>query len=176
MAVLRRGALLVFRPLANWVFTKAEDVSANTAPFRFANSGGTSYIQITISNANVIQNFKSLCYGDVDASYTGLKMQEDGSTFDVTATDGLGLINFPNPFSDMTSIQFTTPVEGKTSVDIYNIFGVKVATLVDPDSYEGVHTINYEAGGIASGIYLYIVTLKTSDDVLVQTGKMVVAK
>ena len=166
----------------NWVFTKEGDVLQNPTPpsltytYIYANSGGVSNISITVGSSNVTQNFKSLCYGDVDASYTGMKMMEDGSTLDVTATNGLGVINFPNPFSDRTSIQFTAPVEGKATVDIYNLFGVKVATLVDPDTYEGVHTINYEASGIASGIYMYYVTLKTSDDVFVQTGKMVVAK
>ena len=59
-------------PTGNWVFTKAEDISSTTYPISYANVAGYSDITVTIAG-NTTQNFKSLCYGDVDASNTGLK-------------------------------------------------------------------------------------------------------
>ena len=151
---------------------------------QYANSGlaGNNGVSTITINTNIAvagtltQNFKSLCYGDVDASYSLAKAMEDGTTADVTVGDGLSLSNFPNPFNDMTTIQFTTPTACKATVDIYNMFGEKIATLNDPDNYEGVHTINYKADGLASGIYFYRVTLKTGNDIITQVGKMVVNK
>ncbi|MFZ4523720.1 MAG: T9SS type A sorting domain-containing protein, partial [Bacteroidales bacterium] len=156
----------------NWVFVKSGDELSDPTTFVYANSAGTTNIQITVSGATVTQNFKSLCYGDVDASYSGYK--EDEQIVSMNASNGLGLINFPNPFSKMTTIRYNVPVESKVVIKVHDLLGNQIATINDPDTYEGSHNIFFDAAGLAPGVYLYSVTLNTGDDQLVQTGKMVI--
>jgi hypothetical protein len=156
----------------NWVFTKTTDIGSNG--IAYANTLGST-ISITVLDGAFTQNFSALCYGDVDASYTGLKENEN-SILDATAGDGLSLINFPNPFSDVTTIQYNMPVEGSAVIDIFDLIGNKVASISDPEKSEGVHNLNFNAAGMASGIYIYTVTVKTSDDIIIQNGKMIFSR
>jgi hypothetical protein len=175
----RANPSVQFTETGNWVFVKEADASVNpnSTPgyeYLYANTL-SSNITITVNGGNITQNYKSLCYGDVDASYTGMKEVESAI---VNANDGNGLelSNFPNPFRDMTTIEFTMPVEGSAEVNIFNLLGNKVNTISDPDNYEGAHTLFFKAGSLAPGIYIYSVTVKTSDDIIIQTGKMIITR
>ncbi len=162
----------------DWVFTKAEDISAaNGYPsggaIKYANSAGYSDIVMTVSGGTVTQDFRALCYGDVDASNTGVKDNEN-STSGVITSIGLDLTNFPNPFSERTTIQYTVPIKGSVTVEVHTLLGTLVGSLKDPDDYEGLHTLYFDRNGLAPGLYLYTVKLTTGDDVMVQTGKMMI--
>ena len=64
--------------------------------------------------------------------------------------------NYPNPFNPSTTIQFGLPTEAVVSLEIYNLNGQKVAVLVDGEvKREGWHSVRFNAGGLASGIYIY---------------------
>jgi hypothetical protein len=78
--------------------------------------------------------------------------------------------NFPNPFNPKTKIGFTLParttqaggqVSGFTSLKIYNILGVEVATLVNENLDAGSYTVEWDGSGQPSGTYYY--QLKTED-------------
>ena len=159
----------------DWVFTRSEDIGANAVPFTYANSAGTTYITITVTAVPVVQDFKSLCYGDVDASYTGYKELEE-QIVNVNDCNGLDLTNFPNPFAGQTTIQYNMPVEATADIIIVDLLGNNVARIQDPDMYEGTHSIIFNGSRLSSGLYFYTVRLKTSDDILIQTGKMIINK
>lgn len=68
--------------------------------------------------------------------------------------------NYPNPFNPTTSISFSIPNESKVSLDVYNIKGQKVKTLVNNDLGIGNHSIVWngvdESGkSVSSGVYFY---------------------
>ncbi|MBD3168637.1 MAG: T9SS type A sorting domain-containing protein [candidate division Zixibacteria bacterium] len=63
--------------------------------------------------------------------------------------------NYPNPFNSQTLIEYYVPIEGKVELDIYNLLGRKVVTLVDQIQKAGKHQILWEASGFSSGIYFY---------------------
>ena len=165
-------------PTGDWVFTKAEDISAaNGYPcggsIKYANSSGYSDLTLTVAGASVIQDFRALCYGDVDASNTGVKDNENSIT-NLTSSNGLELTSFPNPFYDRTTIRYTLPVEGYVTLVVRTLLGVTVATSVDPDDYAGIHTLFFDRKELVPGLYLYTVKVRTSDDVLVETSKMMI--
>lgn len=66
--------------------------------------------------------------------------------------------NYPNPFNPSTIISFTLPKETLTTLKIYNILGVEIATLVDTSLSAGTHFVAFDAHRFASGIYFYTLT------------------
>ena len=63
--------------------------------------------------------------------------------------------NYPNPFNPETVISWQLTVSSHVNLSIFNILGQKVATLVDKKQSAGHHQIEWDASGLASGIYLY---------------------
>ena len=63
--------------------------------------------------------------------------------------------NFPNPFNPATVIRFGLPREMDVRLDVFDVLGRKVATLLDGRMEEGAHEAIFNASGMASGVYLY---------------------
>ena len=72
--------------------------------------------------------------------------------------------NYPNPFSATTSIRFEVPVDGKVKLSVYDLLGHEVATLIDEYCCAGVHTTEFDASDLSSGIYIY--SLQVSNSVI----------
>jgi hypothetical protein len=69
--------------------------------------------------------------------------------------------NYPNPFNASTSIEFALPEASDVELDVYNVLGQKIATLVSDRMEAGVHSVIWDASGVSSGIYFY--KLKAGD-------------
>jgi photosystem II stability/assembly factor-like uncharacterized protein len=78
----------------------------------------------------------------------------------------------PNPFGERTTISFTIPAAGYTSLAISNSRGERIETLIAGRLPAGEHTIVWNAAGHAAGIYFY--TLRSGERQV--TGKMVVSR
>ena len=63
--------------------------------------------------------------------------------------------NYPNPFNPSTRISFSLAVDSKVSLKIFDVLGQEVASLVNQDLTQGVHTYDFNATGINSGVYFY---------------------
>jgi hypothetical protein len=63
--------------------------------------------------------------------------------------------NYPNPFNPSTTINFTIPNSEFVTLKVFNILGSEVATLVNEDLASGSYRFNFDAQGLASGVYLY---------------------
>lgn len=66
--------------------------------------------------------------------------------------------NYPNPFNAETVVPFDIPEAGDVSLEVYNLMGQKVATLVNGRMNAGHHTVNWDASQYSSGIYFYKLT------------------
>jgi len=80
--------------------------------------------------------------------------------------------NYPNPFSSSTTISFTLTHSNKVLLNIYNINGTQVATLVNGQLSAGNHKFQWNAQAMPGGIYYY----KLSGNSFSQTKRMVVSK
>ena len=80
--------------------------------------------------------------------------------------------NAPNPFNPTTTINFTTPASGHVTVDVYNVAGQKVETLVNDIMSAGRHSVVWDASGFSNGVYFY--TVKSGD--ISRTMKMTLLK
>lgn len=64
--------------------------------------------------------------------------------------------NYPNPFTGATTLAFSLAREAEVTLAVYNVLGQRVAVLADRDAYPpGAHLVEFDASGLASGIYLY---------------------
>ena len=63
--------------------------------------------------------------------------------------------NYPNPFNPTTMISYDLPESGFVTLSIYNLRGQLVETLVSEFKNTGQHTVEWNAGRLNSGVYLY---------------------
>jgi hypothetical protein len=80
--------------------------------------------------------------------------------------------NYPNPFNPTTNIQFTLNRAANVTLEVFNITGQKVATLVNGPLNAGNHQHTFDASGLSSGIYMY--RLQTPEQML--TRQMILIK
>ena len=81
----------------------------------------------------------------------------EGDLLDLPSEFAL-LSNYPNPFNARTVIDYQLPVGSSVRLDVYNILGEKVVTLVDEEQEAGYRSVTWDASEIASGIYFYKLT------------------
>jgi len=63
--------------------------------------------------------------------------------------------NYPNPFNPSTKIKFALPKVETVTIEIYNIIGQNVKTLVNQSFPAGYHEVEFNGQNLSSGIYLY---------------------
>ncbi len=63
--------------------------------------------------------------------------------------------NYPNPFNPVTSIQFAISSREFVTIEVFDVVGKKVATLVNGWVEPGRFTVTLDASGLPSGTYLY---------------------
>jgi len=80
--------------------------------------------------------------------------------------------NYPNPFNPSTKINFSIPKDSKVSLQIYDMLGKEVKTLVNEYKAAGYYTVDFNAGNLTSGIYFYVIRT----DNFTQSKKMILIK
>jgi hypothetical protein len=85
--------------------------------------------------------------------------------------------NYPNPFNPTTTIEYSLPVSGHVTLEVFNIVGQRIATIVDQVQSAGTWTARWngkdDAGMTAStGLYFY----RLSTNSFVSTKKMMLLK
>lgn len=64
--------------------------------------------------------------------------------------------NYPNPFNPQTTIAFEIPRAARVQINVFNSVGQRVAEVVDQNFSAGAHQVLFNAQGLASGVYTYI--------------------
>lgn len=77
--------------------------------------------------------------------------------------------NYPNPFNPSTRIEFSLPVTSEVRIDIFDILGQHVSSLMNKELEAGYHSVVFNAENLSSGTYIYRLTAKE----FIQTKKMV---
>jgi len=80
--------------------------------------------------------------------------------------------NYPNPFNPTTAIQFQLPKNRIVKIEVYDLMGKKVKTLVNKQYEAGIHQVIMDASQLASGTYFY--TIQAGNDLA--TGKCLLLK
>ncbi len=90
--------------------------------------------------------------------YGSVGVAPDPESEDVPAP-ALALTNYPNPFNPWTIVRYDLPEAGAVRIDIYNIKGQRIRTLVDERQSAGTHEVVWDGRNdknaiVASGVYL----------------------
>ncbi|HRI85574.1 MAG TPA: T9SS type A sorting domain-containing protein, partial [Ignavibacteria bacterium] len=80
--------------------------------------------------------------------------------------------NYPNPFNPITKIAYSIPVSGIVTIKIFDITGREIKTLVNEFRNAGSYEIEFDGGGLSSGVYYY--KLETNN--FSETRKMILIK
>ena len=80
--------------------------------------------------------------------------------------------NYPNPFNPNTNISFYMPQSSAVKLEVFNVLGESVGTIVNEELSSGFHSVTFNAANLASGIYL--ISLQSSQIVLMK--KMILLK
>ena len=94
-------------------------------------------------------------------AFDNLKIQDGASDVEkgntIPTTYSLSQ-NYPNPFNPETTIKFTLPQRSKVKLEIFDVLGRVVSTIVNSDLDAGSYNYNWNASNFASGVYIYRLT------------------
>ena len=82
----------------------------------------------------------------------GFKKKTDGTQF---ISQYELMQNFPNPFNPMTEIQFRLPKQTMVEINLFNLGGQLIKTLLHEEKSAGDYQISFDARDLPSGIYFY---------------------
>lgn len=80
--------------------------------------------------------------------------------------------NYPNPFNPYTKIRYEIPYRAFVTLNIYNVLGNNIATLVNEEKPAGSYEVQFTGKILPSGIYFY----QLHTDQFIETKKMILLK
>jgi hypothetical protein len=166
--------------LASGIFSTGASASSYTqftAPITYITSGvpDSAWIEILIASpsgtAQPGSTFKidDLSFG---TATTGIRESNSSSPAVFALSQ-----NYPNPFNPSTKISYQLPTEGLVHLEVYDIMGRTLTTLVNEEKPAGQFTATFDASQLPSGIYFYRlhVTARNGRS-FSQTNKMILMK
>jgi hypothetical protein len=153
-------------PLAN-VTVALQDNQNNVISFATTNADGQYSIPqlvnqnykavVTILNVPTVET-QVLVNGNVNRDFTLNAPTGTDDQYQTTPSMSVSLTNYPNPFNPSTTIAFNVPKASNVTVEVYNLKGQKVKTLVHDFLSTGLQQLNWNGTNdmgktVASGIY-----------------------
>lgn len=82
--------------------------------------------------------------------------------------------NYPNPFRSTTTIEYQIPAAGFVTLNVYDLPGNKVATLVNEEKPFGEYSVQFNAAGLTPGVYLCRIILHSKSNYYSDTHKLII--
>ncbi|MXW63908.1 MAG: WD40 repeat domain-containing protein, partial [Bacteroidetes bacterium SB0668_bin_1] len=85
--------------------------------------------------------------------------------------------NYPNPFNPSTRVVFDLPSAAEVTVHVFDVLGRNVM-VTGPESLSSGwdHSLEVNASSLPSGVYVYQIRARAGPDMLVRSGRMILAK
>ncbi|MDW8465776.1 MAG: T9SS type A sorting domain-containing protein [Chloroherpetonaceae bacterium] len=138
-------------------FVKGKGTTAEAQSYSFIDRTASGLVQYRLKQVDFNGTFK---YSPIIEVEAGLPQ-----TFELSQ-------NYPNPFNPATVISYQLPVASEVTLQVYDILGRAVATLVKAKQEAGRYQVQFNAGNLTSGLYFY--RLQAGN--FVQTRKMILMR
>jgi aminopeptidase N len=137
-----------------------------TMPIQIKVNFASSDTLITVFNNAQVQNLNITVIGEptsisfdpgnwvlktINSVITDVESEINPISFSLTQ-------NYPNPFNPSTLIKFSIGKTGFTTLRLYNILGMEVASLINSELEAGPHEVTFDATNLPSGTYFYTLT------------------
>jgi hypothetical protein len=137
--------------------------------------GNTQYNFKGVLDDIRIYNY-ALTYSKIQSLYDYVVDVDEEKEIELPKNYGLGQ-NYPNPFNSQTNIEYQVPNQSYIKLEIYDILGQKIRTLINEEKNPGNFSINWNGkndfgNSVNSGIYF----IKFSSDSFSDTKKMTLLK
>jgi hypothetical protein len=117
------------------------------------------------------------CKQESETVFAWIKFQIDQMTKiedkDQSITEYKLFQNYPNPFNPTTTINYSLQKDSKIKLQIYDLKGSQIVTLVDQKQKAGNYKIDFNGNGFTSGVYFYVLEIEGRK---VQSRKMLLLK
>ncbi len=151
---------------------QADGVPIFRMPMTIAIYSGGQRTLLNFTDSLEVQTFRTYFQGKVDsvvldpfnkilARFPGQSLTDVGSIDKSPETYSL-LQNYPNPFNGMTKVVYHLSSPGLVSLELYDVLGRKIETLVHGFQPSGLHEVSLNAGTLASGVYICRLTTPNS--------------
>lgn len=97
------------------------------------------------SKSNAFYGILTRMYASVGINNIGTEVPAQYKLYDA----------YPNPFNPATTIKFELPKSGFVKLEVFDILGRKMRTLVNQQLKSGTYTVDFDAAGLSSGMYVY---------------------
>lgn len=104
--------------------------------------------------ANTLNNEEDVYYSYITPLITGINDNQKKENY-------YALSCYPNPFQTQTMIRYQVPDDNLVKLEIYNLYGQKLTTLVDKEQTAGIYTITFTADMLPAGYYFCRMTAGT---------------
>ncbi len=84
--------------------------------------------------------------------------------------------NYPNPFNPSTTINFDLPLDSKVTLNVYDITGRLISTILNSEFKAGYNSVKFNASSLASGIYFYNINAVSGSHNFTENKRMVLIK
>jgi hypothetical protein len=95
---------------------------------------------------------------------------------DHNSATGIRISNYPNPFSDFTTISYSLPYSGNTVLEIRNTLGETVKVLARESQAAGNHSLKLDASALPQGVYTATLRLQGGTNTASRTIKLIISK
>ena len=144
--------VLILRDTTISTTTSFSADSITTGPNFFISSSGD--VILTAKTTTIIPQFAIIKGGKFQVISGDSPLSAESENM-IIPVEFLLLQNYPNPFNPTTAIGYQLSVLSQVELSIYNIVGQRVATLVSQRQPTGRYQVEWDASGLASGIYYY---------------------
>jgi len=147
-----------------------------TVPITFVSSAApdSAWIEILISSSSGMTHAGSTFKID-DLSFGPVTDVQE--SFSVKPAMFALSQNYPNPFNPSTMISYQIPNNDRVRLEIYDVMGRTLTTLVNEEKPAGQYTVPFDGSKFTSGIYFYRINVITRNGkVFSQTNKMILMK
>ncbi len=156
------------------IFDEKSAVNSEWSKIAFVDGKGTtteissySYTDKNLEQGNYSYRIKQI---DFNGTYKYYNLNE---TITLTLPSAYSLSqNYPNPFNPLTTIQYQVAEKQLVTLKIYDVIGNEIAILVNEVQDSGLHSAEFNAEKLSSGVYYY--TLKAGS--FTSTKKMILIK